>query len=131
MIRLLLAALLCACIAVPALAQTQFISHPPGCPRVAFCACGASVEVFGKPIRSLYLAVAWFRFPRAEPSPGKVAVRRGHVFVLQEHVSGKVWRVVDHNSGGRRSRIHHRSIAGFTIVDPHGGRAVVATAEGM
>lgn len=50
--------------------------------------------------------------------------------MLREHVAGKVWKVVDYNSGGRRSRIHHRSIAGFTIVDPHGGRgAVYASAE--
>lgn len=131
MTRLLAAALFCACMAAPAKAETRFIPHPPGCPRVAFCACGASVEVFGKPIRSLYLAAAWFKFPRSEPSPGKVAVRRGHVFVLREHVQGKVWLVTDHNSGGRRSRIHHRSIAGFQIVDPHGGRQgrVLAAAE--
>ena len=119
MIRLLAAALFCACMVAPAKAETRFIPHPAGCPRVAFCACGASVEVFGKPIRSLYLSTAWFRFPRSDPSAGKVAVRRGHVFVLREHVAGKVWKVVDYNSGGRRSRIHHRSIAGYQIVDPH------------
>lgn len=96
------------------------VSHPAGCPRRAFCACGASVEVFGRPIRSLYLAAAWLKFKRTDPAPGKVAARRGHVFVLKEHVAGSIWLVVDHNSGGRKSRIHHRSIAGFAIVDPNG-----------
>lgn len=131
MIRLFAAALFCACLSTAALGQTQFIPHPAGCPRAAFCGCGASVEVFGKPVRRLYLAAAWFQFPRAAPAPGMVAVRRGHVFLLREHIEGPVWRVVDHNSGGRRSRIHQRSIAGFAIVDPHGGRAgaVYASAE--
>lgn len=130
--RLLAAALFCACLVAPAKAETRFIPHPAGCPRVAFCACGASVEAFGKPIRELFLAINWKRkFPRAEAAPGMAAVRPGHVFILRRHIEGLVWEVVDHNSGGRRSRIHHRSIAGFTIVDPHGGRQghVLAAAE--
>lgn len=98
------------------------IAHPAGCPRRAFCMCGASVEVFGRPIRELYLSSNWFRFPRAEPAPGMVAVRRGHGFVLKHHVAGSTWLVIDHNSGGRKSRIHNRSIAGFRIVNPHGSK---------
>lgn len=128
MIRILVAALFCACMVAPAKAETRFIPHPAGCPRVAFCGCGASVEVFGKPIRSLYLSTAWFRFPRSDPSAGKVAVRRGHVFVLREHVAGKVWRVYDANSGGGKTRIHNRSISGWTIVNPHGGSSQIAHA---
>lgn len=100
-----------------------YLPHPPGCPRVAFCGCGAAVEFFGRPIRELWLARSWFRFPRAAPAPNMAAVRRGHVFKLVSHVSGSVWRVVDHNSGGHRSRLHDRSIAGYTIVNPHGGRS--------
>src|ERR1041385_7700939 len=37
------------------------LPHPSGCPARAFCGCGASVEVFGRPVRSLWLAAAWFR----------------------------------------------------------------------
>lgn len=36
--------------------QATILPHPPGCPRRAFCGCGAAVEVFGRPIRSLWLA---------------------------------------------------------------------------
>ena len=120
MLRLFLAgALLCA-LATTAVAEIQ--PHPFPCPRVAFCGCGASVKVFGKPVRELYLARNWYRFPRSQPAPGTVAVRRHHVFVLQHHVSGDVWMVYDANSGRRQTRVHHRSIAGWAIVNPHGSR---------
>jgi hypothetical protein len=98
----------------------QIVSHPAGCPRRAFCGCGASVRVFGRSVRSLWLASAWFKFPRATPGPGMVAVRRGHVFVLESHIGGNVWMVYDANSGRRQTRIHPRSIAGYAIVNPTG-----------
>lgn len=98
------------------------LPHPPGCPRRAFCGCGASVEIFGKPVRSLWPSSAWFKFPRTSPAPNMVAVRRGHVFVLKRHVEGNVWLAADFNSGGRKSRLHHRSIAGYAVVNPHGSR---------
>lgn len=96
----------------------QYIAHPPGCPRRAFCGCGAAVRLFGRPIRELWLARNWFKFPRAYAASGNVAVRRHHVFVLERHVEGNLWLVTDHNSGGHRSRLHVRSIAGYTIVNP-------------
>jgi len=98
------------------------VSHPPGCPSRAFCGCGAAVRVFGSPIRSLWLAANWLRFPRTSPAPGMVAARRGHVFVLEADLGGGLWRVYDANSGGRKTRIHARSIAGYQIVNPHANR---------
>lgn len=100
--------------------SAKTLAHPSGCPRRAFCGCGASVEVFGRPVRKLFLAANWLRFPRTVPAPGMVAARRGHVFVLRQHISGSTWLAYDANSGGRRTRVHPRSIAGFVIVDPHG-----------
>lgn len=125
MIRLLLlaGALLCA-LATSAVAEIQ--PHPYPCPRRAFCGCGASVKVFGESRRDLWLARAWYRFPRSQPAPGTVAVRRHHVFVLLSHVSGSTWLVYDANSGGRKTRVHHRSIAGWAIVNPHGSRLASA-----
>ncbi len=102
--------------------EGSFLPHPSGCPRIAFCACGAAVEIFGHATKSLWAAAAWFKFPRSYPAPGTVAVRSQHVFVLREHIDGQIWRVADYNSGGHLSRLHERSIAGFTIVNPHGGR---------
>lgn len=99
-----------------------FLSHPAGCPRIAFCGCGAAVEVFGTAKRSLWLAAAWFHFPHTSPAPGMVAVRSHHVFVLRSHIGGSEWLVADYNSGGHQSRVHERSISGYVIVDPHGGR---------
>jgi len=99
---------------------TQYLPHPPGCPRRAFCGCGASIEVFGKSRRDLWLAANWLKFPRTAPAPGMAAARRGHVFVLKQHVSDNHWLAADYNSGGRKSRLHVRSIAGFTVVNPHG-----------
>jgi len=69
-------------------------------------------------VAGLNLAANWLRFPRAEAAPGMVAARRGHVFQLQAHVEKRIWRVWDANSGGGRIRIHNRSIAGYTIVNP-------------
>ncbi|WP_244613598.1 hypothetical protein [Nitrobacter winogradskyi] len=57
----------------------------------------------------------------AAPAPGMVAARRGHVFVLKRHLHGNTWLVHDSNSGHGKTRIHPRSIAGFTIVDPRAG----------
>jgi hypothetical protein len=92
--------------------------RPHGCPA-RFCGCGASLHLFGKIIPALNLAANWLRFPRAAPALDMVAARRGHVFVLKYHISGNTWMVFDANSGGRRIRIHPRSIAGFTIVNPY------------
>lgn len=94
--------------------------RPRGCPR-RYCGCGASLHIFGRIIPSLNRAANWLRFPRAAPAPGMVAARRGHVFVLKRHLHGKVWLVHDSNSGRGKTRIHPRSVAGFTIVDPRAG----------
>lgn len=95
-----------------------YVAHPAGCPRRAFCGCGASVHVFGHSVRHLWLAANWFRFPAAAPAPGMAAVRRHHVFVLMSHVAGSTWLSYDANSGGHRTRIHSRSIRGYSIRNP-------------
>lgn len=93
--------------------------RPAGCPS-RFCGCGASIHLFGRIIPTLNLAANWLRFPRAAPAPQMVAARRGHVFVLKQHIAGATWLVHDSNSGGRRTRVHPRSISGYVIVNPHG-----------
>jgi len=93
--------------------------RPAGCPS-RFCGCVASLHLFGRIIPSLNLAANWLRFPRAVPAPKMVAARRGHVFVLEQHISGDTWLVHDSNSGGHRTRLHARSIAGYAIVNPSG-----------
>lgn len=100
--------------------------RPSGCPH-RFCGCGASLQVFGRIIPTLNLAANWLRFPRTAPASGMVAARRGHVFVLKQHIGGNTWLVHDSNSGRGRTRIHPRSIAGFTIVNPHGRAADMTT----
>jgi hypothetical protein len=96
----------------------RIVAHPSGCPARQFCGCGASIEVFGHPVRGLYLAANWYKFPRAQPAPNTVAVRPHHVFVLKQHVEGTKWVVYDANSGKHLTRVHERSIAGYTIVKP-------------
>lgn len=99
------------------------LPHPPGCPRRAFCGCGAAVEVFGRPIRSLWLAANWLRFPRVPrgmEAPGHAAARHGHVFVIKQVLGNGQVLAYDANSGGRRTRLHVRSLAGFAVVNPHG-----------
>jgi hypothetical protein len=91
--------------------------RPAGCPR-SFCGCGASIRVFGRIVPGLNLAANWLRFPRAAPAPGMVAARRGHVFVLEQHIDGDAWMAYDANSGGRTTRIHARSLRGYIVVNP-------------
>jgi len=93
--------------------------RPAGCPR-SFCGCGASIRVFGHIVPGLNLAANWLRFPRTSPAPGMVAARRGHVFVLEQHVEGDTWMAYDANSGGRATRIHARSLRGYIVVNPRG-----------
>jgi hypothetical protein len=93
--------------------------RPAGCPNM-FCGCEASLYKFGRIIPELNLASNWRRFPRAAPAPGMAAVRSGHVMILESQVAGNVWTVHDGNSGGRVTREHPRSLAGYTIVDPNG-----------
>lgn len=99
----------------------QILPHPAGCPSRAFCGCGASIEVFGRNIRELWLARAWFKFPRAEPAPGMVAVRRHHVFVIREVRAPGIVLAYDANSGGHKTRIHLRSLRGYVVVNPKAG----------
>ncbi len=97
------------------------VDHPSGCPRTAFCGCGAAVKVFGKPVRELWLAANWFKFKAAQAAAGMVAVRRHHVFVILEVVGHNKVLAWDANSGGHKTRIHLRSLAGYRVVDPKSG----------
>jgi len=92
--------------------------RPAGCPH-SFCGCGASIRVFGRIVPGLNLASNWLRFPRAAAAPGMVAARHGHVFVLEKHLGGDMWMAYDANSGGHATRIHARSLRGYTVVNPH------------
>jgi hypothetical protein len=97
----------------------QIVSgRPSGCPR-SFCGCGAALRVFGRIVPELNLAANWLRFPRTSPAPGMVAARHGHVFVLEQRVEGDTWMAYDANSGGHATRIHARSLRGYTVVNPH------------
>ncbi|WP_275196111.1 hypothetical protein [Bradyrhizobium sp. CSA207] len=99
--------------------RTEIVSgRPAGCPQ-SFCGCGAAIRVFGRVVPELNLAANWLRFPRTSPAPGMVAARRGHVFVLEQHIAGDIWKAYDANSGGHATRIHPRSLRGYTIVNPH------------
>lgn len=101
----------------PARGET-LLPHPHGCPARAFCACGASVKVFGQSIRKLWPSSAWLRFPRAYPGHMKVAAKYGHVFVIDYMIDATTAMAWDFNSGGHKSRYHARSIRGYRIVDP-------------
>lgn len=102
--------------------DSAIVSHPAGCPRRAFCGCGVSVKVFGHPIRDLFLAANWRKFPPAHASAGMVAWRYGHVMYIMSANGDGTALVYDPNSGGHQTRIHTRDLAGYRIVDPNGNR---------
>lgn len=121
MLRALIAGALALALVIPS--QAQIVPNPRGCPPVAFCGCGTAVRIFGAPIRSLWLAANWFRFPPAEPGPGMVAVRRHHVFAILEVVDREHVLAYDANSGRHLTRIHVVSLRGYSVRNPRGGRA--------
>jgi len=102
-------------------ASASIVSHPAGCPRVAFCGCGV-MKRLGLNDRSLYLAANYLRkFPRAiKVAAGMVAARVGHVFYIEKVVKPGLVLAYDPNSGGHQTRLHLRSLAGFSVRDPHG-----------
>lgn len=101
------------------LPAVRIVSHPAGCPRVAFCGCGVARSL-GLRDRSLWLARNWLRFPRATPAPGMVAARSGHVFKILAVLKPGLVMAYDPNSGGHQTRIHVRRLAGFSVVNPNG-----------
>jgi len=115
--RPLIAAVLACALAFAA--RAEIVSHPSGCPQTAFCGCGVSVRVFGHPVRDLYLAANWYRFRRASPAPGRVAIfGRHHVAYIERIEGGGEALLYDPNSGGHETRIHVRSLSGAVVVDP-------------
>jgi hypothetical protein len=91
--------------------------------RRAYCGCAASIKLFGRIRPELNLAANWLRkFPRTRPAPMMAAARSGHVMVLLEPAGGDQWKVYDGNSGHGLTRIHIRSIKGYSVVDPFGTR---------
>lgn len=109
-----------------ALAPSESMGRrPSGCPS-RFCGCALALKLFGRIVPRLNLASNWKAFPRTAPAPGMVAARSGHVFELLTHVSGNVWNVWDPNSGGGQTRVHQRSVAGYTIHNPRGSRLAAA-----
>lgn len=91
--------------------------RPAGCPH-RYCGCGLR-KYLGIDDASLNLAWNWAKkFRRASAAPGMVAVRRGHVMLLGNHVAGTVWTVRDYNGGRGLSYIHERDVRGFIFVDP-------------
>ena len=90
--------------------------RPAGCPR-SFCGCGASIRVFGRIVPGLNLASNWLRFPRTAPAPGMVAARRGHVFVLEQHVQGDTWIAYEQLRRPRNEN-SHALFARYAVVNP-------------
>jgi hypothetical protein len=108
----------------------QIVSHPAGCPHTEFCGCGASLRIFGKPVRELFLAANWLKFPRASPAPGMAAVYGHHHVAVIESVNLDGTAILyDANSGHHLTRIHRASLAGAIVVNPRGGTINVRAAS--
>lgn len=93
--------------------------RPPGCPA-RYCGCATARKV-GLSGAKWNLAANYLTLPRASCAPGMVAARRGHVFVIQSCNGNGTVTAWDPNSGGGKTRIHTRSLAGYAVVNPRGG----------
>lgn len=103
--------------------NVRIVAHPAGCPRSLFCGCGVSVKVFGHPVRNLYLADNWTRFPIAKAAPGMVGWRPGHVvYIEQVHGDGTA-TFYDPNSGQHLTRTYRGPLDGLRIVNPRWSKA--------
>lgn len=96
--------------------------RPSGCPA-RYCGCATARKV-GLSGSFWNLAANYKVLPRASCAPGMVAARRGHVFVIQSCNGNGTVTAWDPNSGGGKTRIHTRSLAGYTVHNPHGGNAL-------
>jgi hypothetical protein len=105
----------------------RVVSHPSGCPRTAFCGCGVSVRIWGHPVRKYFPASSYFHFPHAAAGPGMVAVRNHHVMYIESLDANGNAVVYDPNSGGHQTRIHTRSLAGYSIRNPQGSQMALST----
>ena len=94
--------------------------RPSGCPR-SFCGCGAALRVFGRIVPELNLASNWLRFPRTAPAPGMVAARTRARIRPGAARRRDTWMAYDANSGGHATRIHARSLRGYTVVNLRAG----------
>lgn len=99
--------------------ETRILEHPAGCPRTAFCGFGVAMKVYGRPVRDLWLAANWRRFPHADPAHGMVAVREHHVFYIEAVLSNGNVLAYDPNSGRHQTRLHVRSLAGYSVRNPN------------
>ena len=106
----------------------QILSHPAGCPSRLFCGCGVSVRVFGHPVRDLFLASNWRRFPSAMAASGMVAWRDGHVFFIEQTYGDGTVLAYDPNSGHHLTRLHRVSLRGFNVVNPSGSAVTEVSA---
>jgi hypothetical protein len=100
----------------------EIVSHPSGCPRIAFCGCGVAHYIFGKvngSMRRLWVAANWLRFPSAAPAPGMAAARAHHVFAIVRVLGPDRVLAYDPNSGGHLTRLHIVSLRGYRVVNPH------------
>lgn len=96
------------------------IPHPRGCPKTNFCGCGTAFEIFTVPVRALWVAANWFKFPEAKPAPGMVAVRKGHVFKIEKVLGPKTVLARNHNSKDHKSYLQVMSLAGYSVRNPRG-----------
>jgi hypothetical protein len=97
----------------------ELVSHPSGCPKYLFCGCGVSVKIWGVAKREFYKASAYFKFPPASPAAGMVAVRNHHVMYIMSYLGNNNALVYDPNSGGGQTRIHERSLIGYSVRNPN------------
>ena len=84
------------------------------------CGCYASIRVFGRSVRNLWLANNWLRFPRTSAHAGAVAVWPGRHVAMITAVSGDRIQVADSWA------THWVSARGKVIVEPRWGRASAA-----
>ena len=89
----------------------QILPHPAGCPRSAFCGCGAMNDL-GVTDKRYMKASYWVHYQ----GHGTVAVWSHHVAVVEQMLGNGLAMLRDYNSGGHLSRRHVRSIAGARIV---------------
>ena len=101
--------------------DVTYLPHPPGVRGSAFCGAGAHYALTGEVVNAGTWAIADY-WPAHYHGSTPVAHWSGHVAIIRQNYGDGTALMEDYNSGGHQSRLHQRSIAGYTIVNPYGGR---------
>ena len=95
--------------------EVHYLPHPPGVRRTQFCGAGAWYALTGQVVNGGTWAIADY-WPGHYHGSTPVAHWPGHVAIIRQNYGNGTALMEDYNSGGHKSRLWVRSLAGARII---------------